>query len=80
MNQMINQQNLPILKKKTSRRKKSIRTDEFNLDEYKEKIMAELSNSNKFSQNGLKNSRKMKISNCEEYERLYRKYMEVFRN
>lgn len=67
-----NKQNLSMLNKKQSRRN-NIFPDEFNLENYKERIIEEISN-DKVSK---KDSENNKSSNCFEYQRLYKLYMQV---
>ena len=70
-----NKQNLSMLNKKQSRRN-NIFPDEFNLENYKERIIEEISN-DKVSKKGSENN---KSSNCFEYQRLYKLYMQVLSN
>ena len=68
-----------MLNRKTSRKKKKDEIEEkfeFNLEQFKEKVIKELSNLNKIPKKALENNR-TKINTCLEYESLYRKYMQV---
>jgi hypothetical protein len=71
--------NLPLLKRKMSRNiKKTINEDKncFNLEEYKEKVIEQLSNIKYIPKKSLEKN-KSNINNCIEYENLYRKYIQV---
>jgi hypothetical protein len=71
--------NLPLLKRKISRNfKKTINEDKncFNLEEYKEKVIEELSNIKTIPKKSLEKN-KSNVNTCIEYENLYRKYIQV---
>jgi hypothetical protein len=80
------EENLPLLKRKISRNLKKTTNEEkncFNLEEYKEKVIEELSNIKTISKKSLEKNIS-NINTCIEYENLYRKYIQVeiclFRN
>ena len=72
-----------LLKKKSSRKKKIDKFEvkqtrcDFNLDAYKDKVIDELSNINKFPRKNMENTAKVKVNTCIDYERIFRKYMQV---
>lgn len=74
-----NNTNQQTLKKKTTRKRKNEPLEDkplIDIDKYKEKVIAELSNINKLPKKTLEKN-KRNLNTCIEYEKLYRQYMQV---
>ena len=74
-----NEINTSLLKRKMSRKIKKINVEEkrnFNIDEYKEKVIEEIYNLNKIPKQNLEKN-KTNFSTFIDYENLYRKYLQV---